>query len=81
LKIAGRLGLAPEHAALAAHDAYRRFRQLQHSVRLQGEQYARIEPGTVRKDVDAVRALWRAVFDDEALKAQMQLQSRAASQK
>ena len=43
LKLAGRLGLAPEAAALAAHDAYRRFRQLQHSLRLQGEKYARID--------------------------------------
>lgn len=65
LKLAGRLGLAPEQAALAAHDAYRRFRQLQHSLRLQGESYARIDPGAVRDEADAVRTLWRAVLGDE----------------
>jgi glutamate-ammonia-ligase adenylyltransferase len=64
LKLAGRLGLAPEAAALAAHDAYRKFRQLQHSLRLQGEKYARIEPGVVRSEVDAVRTLWSSVLGD-----------------
>jgi glutamate-ammonia-ligase adenylyltransferase len=67
LKIAARLGLVPEDAALAAHDAYRRFRQLQHSLRLQGESYARIEPEAVRKEVAAVRGLWNAVFNDAPL--------------
>ena len=67
LKLAGRLGLAPEGAALAAHDAYRRFRQLQHSLRLQGETYARIEPDAVRKEIAAVRALWSAVLSDAEL--------------
>jgi glutamate-ammonia-ligase adenylyltransferase len=63
LKLAARLGLVPQDAALAAHDAYRRFRQLQHSLRLQGERYARIEPEAVRNDVAAVRALWSTVLD------------------
>ena len=66
LKAAGRLGLAPEDRALAAHDAYRRFRTLQHSLRLQGEQYARIDPQMVREDSDAVRALWSAVLGESA---------------
>ena len=65
LKLAGRLGLAPGQAALDAHDAYRRFRQLQHSLRLQGETYARIEPDAVRDEAGAVRALWRAVLGEE----------------
>jgi glutamate-ammonia-ligase adenylyltransferase len=62
LKIAGRLDLAPESAAIAAHDAYRRFRQLQHSLRLQGESYARIEPAAVREQTDAVLNLWNLVL-------------------
>jgi glutamate-ammonia-ligase adenylyltransferase len=66
LKIAARLGLVPEGAALGAHDAYRRFRQLQHSLRLQGESYARIEREAVSKEIDAVRELWNAVFDNSS---------------
>jgi glutamate-ammonia-ligase adenylyltransferase len=64
LKLAASLGLAPEHAALGAHDAYRRFRQLQHSLRLQGETYARIDPDAVRTEAEAVRTLWREVLGD-----------------
>ena len=48
LKLAARLDLIPEDVALPAHDAYRRFRQLQHSLRLQGERYARVDPQSVR---------------------------------
>jgi glutamate-ammonia-ligase adenylyltransferase len=68
LKIAGRLGLAPESAALAAHDAYRRFRQLQHSLRLQGESYARIAPEAVREQTDAVLNLWNLVLANAEFK-------------
>jgi [glutamine synthetase] adenylyltransferase / [glutamine synthetase]-adenylyl-L-tyrosine phosphorylase len=64
LKVAAGLGLAPERAALESHDAYRRFRQLQHSLRLQGEPYARIDPDAVRSAADAVLDLWRAVLGD-----------------
>jgi glutamate-ammonia-ligase adenylyltransferase len=62
LKLAARLGLVPESAALAAHDAYRKFRQLQHSLRLQGEKYARIEPEAVAHEARAVRELWNVVL-------------------
>jgi glutamate-ammonia-ligase adenylyltransferase len=65
LKLAASLGLASEAAALGAHDAYRRFRQLQHSLRLQGETYARIDPDVVRKEAEAVRTLWREVFEED----------------
>jgi [glutamine synthetase] adenylyltransferase / [glutamine synthetase]-adenylyl-L-tyrosine phosphorylase len=58
LKLAARLGLVAENRALAAHDAYRRFRQLQHSVRLQGERYARIEPDAIADERRAVEKLW-----------------------
>ena len=64
LKLAAGLGLAPEAEALAAHDAYRRFRQLQHSLRLQGEQYARIDSAAVHTEAQAVRALWAAVLGE-----------------
>jgi glutamate-ammonia-ligase adenylyltransferase len=62
LKVAAALGLAPAPSALAAHDAYRRFRQLQHSLRLQGETFARIEPGAVGGEAEAVRRLWSEVL-------------------
>ncbi|HEX2830728.1 MAG TPA: bifunctional [glutamate--ammonia ligase]-adenylyl-L-tyrosine phosphorylase/[glutamate--ammonia-ligase] adenylyltransferase [Burkholderiales bacterium] len=64
LKIAARLGLIPEDAALAAHDAYHRFRQLQHALRLQGERYARIAPEAARGEAQAVRALWSLALGD-----------------
>jgi glutamate-ammonia-ligase adenylyltransferase len=66
LKLAGRLGLAPEGAALDAHDAYRRFRQLQHSLRLQGERYARVAIEDVASEVAAVKTLWSTVMGDES---------------
>jgi glutamate-ammonia-ligase adenylyltransferase len=66
LKLAAALGLVPEAAAFGAHDAYRRFRQLQHSLRLQGAHYARIEPDAVHGEVEAVRRLWVIVFGDDA---------------
>jgi glutamate-ammonia-ligase adenylyltransferase len=62
LKLAGRLGLIREARALAAHDAYRRFRQLQHGLRLQGEKYARIAPEAVAAPRRAVIELWEEVM-------------------
>jgi glutamate-ammonia-ligase adenylyltransferase len=64
LKLAGTLGLAPEAAALAAHDAYRKFRQLQHGLRLQGEKYARANPDEVATETRAVRELWESVLGE-----------------
>jgi [glutamine synthetase] adenylyltransferase / [glutamine synthetase]-adenylyl-L-tyrosine phosphorylase len=64
LKMSAGFGLIPQDAALEAHDAYRRFRQLQHSLRLQGEQYARIAREEVRTQAQAVRALWSLVLGD-----------------
>jgi glutamate-ammonia-ligase adenylyltransferase len=62
LKLAARLGLVGEERAQAAHDAYRRLRQLQHSLRLTGERYARIAPEQVAKEIRAVRGLWESVM-------------------
>ncbi len=58
LKLAARRGLIGEEQAQAAHDAYRRFRQLQHALRLQGERYARIAPEAVAEHRAAVVKLW-----------------------
>ena len=62
LRLAARLGLIREAQALAVHNAYRRFRQLQHSLRLQGEKYARVPPETVRDAAQAVLDLWDEIF-------------------
>jgi glutamate-ammonia-ligase adenylyltransferase len=62
LNLAASLGLIEATAAHAVHDAYRRFRHLQHSLRLHGERYARVAPDTVADAAEAVRALWASVF-------------------
>jgi [glutamine synthetase] adenylyltransferase / [glutamine synthetase]-adenylyl-L-tyrosine phosphorylase len=64
LKLAAQLGLIEAPRALAAHDAYRRFRRLQHSLRLQGERYARIDPESVAGERRAVQELWERVLGD-----------------
>jgi glutamate-ammonia-ligase adenylyltransferase len=65
LKLAARLGLVSAARAQAAHDAYRRFRQLQHGLRLQGEKYARIDPGAVAEPRQAVLDLWQEVMGSD----------------
>jgi glutamate-ammonia-ligase adenylyltransferase len=65
LKLASRLALAGETRAQAAHDAYRRFRQLQHGLRLQGEKFARIAPDAVAEPRHAVVKLWEEVMGAE----------------
>jgi glutamate-ammonia-ligase adenylyltransferase len=65
LKLAARRGLTGEPRASGAHDAYRRFRKLQHALRLQGEPYARIAPEEVADARDAVIKLWEEVMGSE----------------
>jgi glutamate-ammonia-ligase adenylyltransferase len=64
LKLAAHLELTAESPALAAHDAYRTFRRLQHALRLQGEQYARVAPESVAEERRAVQQLWESVMGD-----------------
>jgi len=62
------LKMASEHALIApelaerCRDAYREFRRIQHSLRLNGAPYARVPPQQVEPHVEAVRTLWTAVF-------------------
>jgi glutamate-ammonia-ligase adenylyltransferase len=63
LKLAGRLGLIPSIEARAAHHSYREFRRLQHQLRLQGEQYARVPIEQAAKLVKPVQQLWKRVFE------------------
>jgi glutamate-ammonia-ligase adenylyltransferase len=62
LHIAGALGLIPGELAQRVADAYREYRRLQHRLRLNGAEFARIERETVAPHVEATAALWKAVF-------------------
>ena len=62
LKLAATLGLIDGGRALAAHAAYRRFRQLQHGLRLRGDRYARVPRADVEPSVNAVLELWGEVI-------------------
>jgi [glutamine synthetase] adenylyltransferase / [glutamine synthetase]-adenylyl-L-tyrosine phosphorylase len=55
-------GLIDATLAPGLADAYRRFRKLQHRLRLNGAPYARVEPAEVAGESDAVVKLWDAVF-------------------
>jgi glutamate-ammonia-ligase adenylyltransferase len=65
LKIAGELGLIDLPLAVACADAYRLYRKLQHGLRLNSAPFARVPHAEVQPQIDAVRALWRAVFGVE----------------
>jgi glutamate-ammonia-ligase adenylyltransferase len=66
LSIAAELGLVNRAAAAAVAAAYRRFRQLQHALRLNGAERARVEHALVQHEIAAVLDLWRAVFGTDA---------------
>lgn len=62
LKLSGELGLIDQQSAADVADAYRTFRKLQHQIRLQGEERARVEAGRVTKEAAAVKQLWSDIF-------------------
>ena len=64
LGIASDLGLLEKGISEACRNAYREFRRLQHTLRLNGAQYARVPPAQVSAQAGAVRDLWRRVFGD-----------------
>ena len=66
LKLCGELGLIELELGIEVADAYRLFRKLQHGIRLQGEERARVEPARVEREVTAVKRLWSAVLDTPA---------------
>ena len=43
-------------------DAYRRYRRLQHEIRLNDAERARVPPATVAVEAGAVKALWQHLF-------------------
>jgi glutamate-ammonia-ligase adenylyltransferase len=62
LRLCGELGLIDPALAEGAADAYRLMRKLQHQVRLQGQENARVDPALVAAHADVVMRLWRACF-------------------
>lgn len=62
LKVAAELGLVTTENAMAVRDAYRQYRRWQHALRLQGAQYARIDPARAQPHVAAVRQMWAHLF-------------------
>jgi len=62
LKIAAGLALVEPPVALAAADAYRDYRRIQHGMRLDGAEFARVPRERVAGQIEAVMRLWQAVF-------------------
>ena len=62
LRVAGELGLIDAALGLAVGDAYRAMRRLQHQLRLQGQDNARIDPAKVALHSQNVVALWSAIL-------------------
>ena len=63
LRLCGELGLIDAQLANATADAYRTFRKLQHQIRLQGADRARVEHGVIESESNTVRQLWHGVMD------------------
>ncbi len=55
-------GLIDAENAGRSADAYRRYRRLQHQLKLDDAAYARVGPGAVAAEREAVIALWEAVL-------------------
>jgi len=69
LRMAAGHGLLGADLAERCREAYRDFRRLQHTLRLNGAQYARVPREQVAAHADAVRELWRAVMEVPATAA------------
>jgi glutamate-ammonia-ligase adenylyltransferase len=63
LRMCGALGLIEPALAAAVGDAYRALRKLQHQVRLQGQENARVEAGQVAAHTAPVIRLWNTLFE------------------
>ncbi|MFC0251099.1 bifunctional [glutamate--ammonia ligase]-adenylyl-L-tyrosine phosphorylase/[glutamate--ammonia-ligase] adenylyltransferase [Massilia consociata] len=62
LRLCGGLGLIDPALASSVADAYRAMRKLQHQVRLQGQEKARVAPALLGTHPDSVLRLWQACF-------------------
>jgi glutamate-ammonia-ligase adenylyltransferase len=62
LKLCGDMGLIDKALAVQVADAYRTYRKMQHHIRLQGEERARVEHVRVKFEIEAVERLWEEIF-------------------
>ncbi|MET0320408.1 MAG: bifunctional [glutamate--ammonia ligase]-adenylyl-L-tyrosine phosphorylase/[glutamate--ammonia-ligase] adenylyltransferase [Duganella sp.] len=62
LKLIAGLGLIDVDLAANVGNAYRKLRKLQHQLRLQGQDLARVDPALVAAEVVHVLALWDSIF-------------------
>jgi glutamate-ammonia-ligase adenylyltransferase len=63
LLLASKFGLMSAEEAETVGAAYRRYRKLQHRIRLDGMEKARVEPEEVAAERAAVTGLWTRVFE------------------
>jgi glutamate-ammonia-ligase adenylyltransferase len=64
LGLAAQAGLIPKDLAAQSANAYRIFRKVQHELRLEGAEKARISPDQFVSERAAVRTLWNTVIGD-----------------
>ena len=62
LGLAAQAGLLAADIAQAGADAYRTYRAHQHALRLNGAEYARIDPALCAAEIASVKRLWQAVL-------------------
>ena len=62
LRMVGELELIDAPLGIEVGDAYRAMRRLQHQLRLQGQDNARVDQASVERYSEQVRQLWAAVF-------------------
>lgn len=67
LQYAAQCGLITNEASESVRTAYRHFRQLQHSLRLQGTEYARVDFKEIQENMEAVTRLWNTLFGNGAI--------------
>ena len=66
LQMAGEFKLIDAPLAREVADAYREFRRIQHRLRLNGAERARVPATEVQREIAAVKELWNAVFEASA---------------
>lgn len=63
LQLAAEYGLIDPSLSLTVREAYRRYRKLQHALRLQAQPWARTDPLPLQSERQAVQALWKTVIE------------------
>ena len=66
LRRAAMAGLIEPQLASRCAEAYRRYRRLQHALRLNAARFVRVPPAQVAAEREAVQSLWCALFGERA---------------